>query len=150
MASSNPHERDVAAAPGPPHRVVNPPSMAPAVGFSHGLVAARGQVVYLGGQTAQLPDGSITGDTLVAQFDQAAANLAAVLQACGAAPEHLAALTVYTTDVPAYRASLREIGRAYRRQLGRHFPAMALFGVTELFDPEALVELVAVAVVPES
>lgn len=132
-----------------PHHVVNPPSMGPATGFAHALVAAPGRVVYLGGQTAQLPDGSITGRSIVEQFDRAASNLAAVLDACGAGPEHLTTLTVYTTDVPAYRASLREIGLAYRRYLGRHYPAMALFGVTELFDPAALVELVAVAVVPE-
>lgn len=131
------------------HGMVNPPSMAPATGFSHGLVAAPGRLVYLGGQTAAGADGSIGEASLVDQFGRAAANVAAVLDACGARPDHLVQLTVYTTDLPAYRSSLREIGHAYRRHLGRHYPAMALFGVTALFDPAALVELMAVAVIPE-
>lgn len=131
------------------HEVVNPQSMAPAVGFSHSVVAGPGRAVFLGGQTAQEPDGSIVGESLVDQVDRAAANLATVLDACGACPEHLTQLTVYTTDMPAYRASLRDLGRAYQRHLGKHYPAMALFGVAALFDPAALVELVGVAVVPD-
>lgn len=133
---------------GTPHRVVNPPAMSPAVGFAHGVVATPGEMIYLGGQIAALPDGTVVGDSIVEQFDRAAGNVAEVLDACGAGPQHLVQLTVYTTDVPAYRAGLQEIGAAYRRHLGRHFPAMALFGVSELFDPAAVVELVGVAVAP--
>lgn len=131
-----------------PHRIVNPDELAPAVGFAHAVVAASGRVVYLGGQTGSRSDGSITGTTLVEQFDRAAANVASALAACDARPEHLVQLTIYTTDMAAYRASLRDIGAAYRRHLGRHYPATALFGVRDLFDPQALVELLAVAVAP--
>ena len=134
---------------GTPHVVVNPASMAPAVGFAHAVVAAPGRLVVLGGQTAQAPDGSIVGATLVEQWDRAAANLVAALEAAGARPEHLVSMLVCTTDMAAYRSSLREIGAAYRRHLGRHYPAMALLGVQELFDPAALVELIATAVVPD-
>lgn len=134
---------------GTPHEIVNPSSMAAPAGFSHAVVTTPGRTIYLGGQTAQRGDGSIVGETLVEQFEHAAGNLAAVLDACGARPHHLAALTVYTTRVGEYRESLSGIGKAYRRRLGRHYPAMALFGVTELFDPAFLIELVGVAVVPE-
>lgn len=133
-----------------PHLLVNPPSVAPAVGFTHAVMPVPGRLVYLGGQTGMLPDGSYVAGALVEQFDQAAANIATVLEACGARPEHLVQLTVYTTDAGAYRASLKEIGAVYRRHLGRHYPAMALFGVSELFDPEALVELVGIAVIPDA
>lgn len=136
--------------PGTPHEVVNPASMAPAVGFAHAVVAAPGRLVQLGGQTAQAPDGSIVGATVAEQWDRAAANLVTALAAVGARPEHLTSLLIYTTDMAAYRASLRELGPVYRRHLGRHYPAMALLGVAELFDPAALVELVATAVVPPS
>ncbi|MGH3321955.1 MAG: RidA family protein [Streptosporangiaceae bacterium] len=132
-----------------PHRIVNPSALAPPVGFSHAVVAAHGRVVFLGGQTALRPDGSYEGRTVTEQFDRAASNLATVLDAVGGKPEHLTQLTVYVTDVGAYRAALKDIGRAHRRRLGRHYPAMALFGVTALFDSEALVELVGVAVIPE-
>lgn len=131
------------------HQRVNPPSLGPATGFSHAVIAAPGRTVYLGGQTAQRPDGGITGATLVEQFDVALGNLTAALDAVGARPEHLVQLIVYTTDAAAYRAGLRELGAAYRRHLGKHYPAMALFEISGLFDPEAVVELVPVAVIPD-
>jgi enamine deaminase RidA (YjgF/YER057c/UK114 family) len=134
-----------------PHELVNPPDLAPPVGFSHAVVAAPGRVVYLGGQAGIRPDGSIDPDTtLIEQFDLALANLVTTLRAAGAGPEHLVTLTVYATDAEQYRKDLRELGSIYRRHLGRHYPAMAFFEVKGLFDPVALVELTGVAVVPPS
>jgi enamine deaminase RidA (YjgF/YER057c/UK114 family) len=132
-----------------PHRMVNPEGLAPPVGFAHAVVAAPGRTVYLGGQAAQGPDGAIAGATLAEQFDLAAANLVAALAAAGGAPEHLVSLHVYVTDAAAYRAALAELGAAYRRHLGRHYVATALFEVAGLFDPAAEVELVGIAVVPD-
>jgi enamine deaminase RidA (YjgF/YER057c/UK114 family) len=131
-----------------PHEIVNPAGMAPAVGFAHAVAAAAGRLVMLGGQTAQAPDGSIVGTSVVEQWDVAAGNLVTALDAVGGRPEHLTSLTIYTTRMTEYRASLRELGAVYRRHLGRHYPAMALLGVAELFDPAAVVELVATAVIP--
>jgi enamine deaminase RidA (YjgF/YER057c/UK114 family) len=131
-----------------PHRVVNPEGLAPPVGFAHAVVAAPGRTVYLGGQAAQAPDGRIVGDSIVEQFQVAAGNLVAALAAAGGAPEHLVSLHVYVTDAAAYRAALGELGAAYRRHLGRHYVATALFEVAGLFDPQALVELVGTAVIP--
>ena len=132
-----------------PHRIVNPPGLAPPVGFAHAVVAAPGRTVYLGGQAAQGPDGRIVGAGLVEQFDVAAGNLVAALAAAGGRPEHLVWLQVLTTDAAAYRAALAELGAAWRRHLGRHYVATALLEVGGLFDPAAKVELVAVAVVPD-
>jgi enamine deaminase RidA (YjgF/YER057c/UK114 family) len=131
-----------------PHELVNPAALSPPVGFAHAVVAAPGRTVYLGGQTAHGPDGRIQAAGLVEQFDAALGNVVTALAAAGAAPEHLVQVTVYTTDGDGYRGHLRELGEAYRRHLGRHYPAMAFFEVAGLFDPEALVELVCVAVVP--
>jgi enamine deaminase RidA (YjgF/YER057c/UK114 family) len=117
-----------------PHRVVNPEGLAPPVGFAHAVVAAPGRTVYLGGQAAQGPDGAIAGATLAD---------------AGGAPGHLVSLHVYTTDAAAYRAALAELGAAYRRHLGRHYVATALFEVAGLLDPAAQVELVGIAVVPD-
>ncbi|HZA80327.1 MAG TPA: RidA family protein [Actinomycetes bacterium] len=132
-----------------PHRVVNPDGLAPPVGFAHAVVAAPGRTVYLGGQAAQGPDGAIAGTSMAEQFDLAAGNLVAALAAAGGAPEHLVSLHVYVTDAAAYRAALAELGAAYRRHLGRHYVATALFEVAGLFDPAAKVELVGTAVVPD-
>jgi len=132
-----------------PHELVNPPELAPPVGFSHAVSAGPGRTVYLGGQAALRPDGTIDPDsTLVEQFDLALANLAATLAAAGAAPEHLVSVTVFATDAEQYRKDLKELGTVWRRHLGRHYPAMAFFEVKGLFDPAALVELTSVAVVP--
>jgi len=134
---------------GTPHRVVNPPGLAPPVGFAHALVAAPGRTVYLGGQAAQGPDGSIRGATMTEQFEVAAGNVVTALAAAGGRPEHLVALQIYVTDAAAYRAALGSLGAAWRRHLGRHYPATALLEVAGLLDPDALVELVGTAVVPD-
>ncbi len=130
-----------------PHRNVNPDSLPPPSGYAHATMAAAGTAVYLGGQAGHRPDGSIDHD-LVGQFDQACANVLEALRAAGGEPEHLVHLTIYATDVGEYRNRLRELGETWRGRFGKHYPAMALIGTTELFDPEARVELVGVAVVP--
>lgn len=132
-----------------PHRIVNPESLPPAVGFAHAVVAAPGRTVYLGGETAHDRDGRLQGDTLVEQFDATLANVVRALEAAGGRPEHLVSLHIFVTDAAAYRGSLTAIGECYRRHLGRHFPAMALFEVSGLFDPAARVEVTGVAVVPD-
>ena len=132
-----------------PHRIVNPETLSPPTGFSHVVMPAAGRTVYLGGQTAHATDGTLVAADLVGQFDAAAANLVVALNAAGAAPDHLVALTIFTTQGDAYRAAMRELGDAYRRHLGTHYPATAWFEVVGLFDPAALVELVGVAVVPD-
>jgi enamine deaminase RidA (YjgF/YER057c/UK114 family) len=132
-----------------PHRIVNPEGLAAPVGFAHAVVAAPGRTVYLGGQAAQGPDGRIVGVTLAEQFDVAAGNLVTALAAAGGSPQHLVSLHVYTTEIDVYRATLAELGATYRRHLGRHYVATALFEVAGLFDPVAKVELVGVAVVPD-
>jgi enamine deaminase RidA (YjgF/YER057c/UK114 family) len=132
-----------------PHRIVDADGLAPPSGFAHAVVAAPGRTVYLAGQAAQGPDGRIVGATLAEQFDQAAANLVTALAAAGGAPRHLVSLHIYTTEAAAYRAALPALGAAYRRHLGRHYVASALFEVAGLFDPAAKVELVGIAVVPD-
>jgi enamine deaminase RidA (YjgF/YER057c/UK114 family) len=123
---------------------INPPTLPRPVGFSHAVRA--GQTVYLAGQTALGPDGKIAGETIVEQFDVAASNLIAALEGAGGVPEDLVTLQVFVTDVSEYKGSLAELGGVWRRRFGRHYPAMGLFGVTELFDVEAKVELMGVAV----
>lgn len=129
------------------HRAVNPDSLLPPVGFSHAILTAPGRMVFLGGQTGHRGDGSLP-QGLLAQFRQALENLTTVLHAAGARAEDLTSMQIYVTDAAAYRAAPRELGRAWNEALGRHYPAMALFEVAALYDPDALVELVAIAVIP--
>ncbi|HEY7282597.1 MAG TPA: RidA family protein [Actinomycetota bacterium] len=130
-----------------PHELVNPPGMLSPLGFSHAVVAAGGRTVYLAGQTGHRADGTLAGETLVEQFDQALQNVAAALMAAGGRPEHLVRVHIYVTDAADYRGRLSALGESWRRHLGVHYPAVALFEVNGLFDPDARVELVGTAVV---
>lgn len=127
---------------------VDPPELARPSGFSHAVVATGGRTVFLAGQTALDAHGDVVGSGVVSQFGKALANLLTALRAAGGEPEHLARLTIYVTDVDAYRTRTREIGDVWRAEVGRAYPAMALVGVTRLWDPEALVEIEGTAVVP--
>ena len=131
------------------HRVVTAPSLAEPIRYAHAVVAAPGRTVYLGGQVAQGPDGAIRGETIVEQFDLAAANLVAALEAAGGRADDLVSLLVFVTDLGEYRASRRDLGAVWRRHFGSRYPAMALVGVTALFEPEARVELLGVGVIAD-
>lgn len=135
-------ERPIAS----PHEIRNPETLAPAQGFSHAVIAQAGRTVYLAGQTAQRHDGSIVGATMAEQFEVAAGNVVAALDAAGAHPQDLVSIQIFVTDITEYRRSAKEIGDAYRRHFGRHYPAMALLEVSRLWDPKALVELMCIAV----
>jgi enamine deaminase RidA (YjgF/YER057c/UK114 family) len=123
---------------------INAPELPAPVGFSHAVKS--GDTVYLAGQVAQAPDGTVIGETISEQFDIAAGNLLTALRAAGGEPSDLVSLQVFVTVVAEYKASLREVGEVWRKHFGRHYPAMGLFGVTELFDPAAKLELMGVAV----
>ncbi|MEU6291943.1 RidA family protein [Streptomyces sp. NPDC005047] len=127
---------------------VNPPELSPPTGFSHAVVATGTRVVFLAGQTALDTDGKVTGDTLPAQFAQALTNLLTALRAAGGTPADLARVTVYATDVAAYRTHAADLGRTWRRLAGRDYPAMAVVEVVRLWDERALVELDGFAVLP--
>ncbi|MEV5353804.1 RidA family protein [Streptomyces sp. NPDC052693] len=127
---------------------VNPPGLSPPAGFSHAVVATGSRVVFLAGQTALDAGGKVVGATLPEQFERALANLLSALAAAGGTPADLARVTVYATDVAAYRAHAPELGRSWRKLAGRDYPAMAVVQVVRLWDEEALVELDGFAVLP--
>lgn len=129
-------------------RRVNPPSLAAPSGFSHAVVAT-GTTVFLAGQTALDADGRIVEGDLVAQFEQALANLLEALSSAGGTPADLASMTIYIVDMEDYKARARDIGRVWKRLAGTDYPAMAGIGVSRLWDAEALVEVQGFAVLPE-
>ncbi len=117
-------------------------------GYSNGRIA-RGRVLHVGGQIGWVTDadgGMVFAATdFVGQFAQALDNVLAVVKAAGGSADDIASMTVFVTNVPAYRAALKDLKHVWRERLGRHYPAMALVGVTELVEPEALVEIQAIA-----
>ena len=124
---------------------INPPSLLKPSGFAHATRA--GELVHLAGQTALTKDGSIVEGGIVPQFRQAFTNVLTALDAAGGTPVDLVSVTIYLLDIADYQAHGREIGQIWRELAGTDYPAMAGIGVTGLWQPEALIEIQAVAVV---
>lgn len=129
-----------------PHEIRNPGTLPPPMGFSHAVVAQTGRTVYLAGQTAQRPDGTLVAGTIAEQFAVAAGNVVLALEGAGARPQDLVSLQIFVTDIAEYQRLSKEIGVAYRQHFGDYYPAMALVEVKRLFDPKATVELMGIAV----
>ncbi|WP_274424683.1 RidA family protein [Chelativorans sp. YIM 93263] len=130
------------------HEILQPDGWAKPVGYANG-VAARGRLVFVGGQIGWNSHSEFESDDLVGQVRQTLANVVAILGEAGARPEHITSMTWYYTDKQEYLSNLKEIGRAYRDVIGRHFPAMAAVQVAALMEDRAKVEIQAMAVVPD-
>ena len=125
-----------------------PPGWQRPKGYSNAM-AARGRMVFTAGVVGWNEEERFAETTLAGQFAQALRNIVAILACDGAEPTNIARLTCYVTSIEEYRASLKEIGAAFREIMGNHYPAMALVEVVRLVEPEAKVEIEATAVVPE-
>lgn len=131
-------------------RIVNPAALGEPRGFNHGLLAPGGaRLLFVAGQTARDADGTIRAAGFAEQFERALSNLLLVVREAGGRPEQVGRLTVFVTDLEAYRASLRPLGEVWRRLMGRHYPAISLVEVSGLVDDGALVEIEATAVLAE-
>ncbi|HEY3532538.1 MAG TPA: RidA family protein [Casimicrobiaceae bacterium] len=129
-------------------KMLQPPGWASANGYSNG-VAARGTMVFVAGQVGWDPQQRIEPGGFVAQAGRALSNIVAILAEAGARPEHIVRMTWYVVDKGEYNASLRELGKAYREIIGRHFPAMTAVQVAGLVEDGARVEIEATAIVPD-
>jgi len=130
--------------------IVHPDGWAAPKGYSNGILAPPGaRLCFVAGQVAWDADAQLVGPgDFPAQFRQALANVVAVVRAAGGRPSHLARVVVYVTDKRQYTADLRAIGQAWRDEVGRHYPAMALVEVAGLLEEGALVEIEAIAALP--
>ena len=128
-------------------KIINPPSLPTPRGFNHGMLTTGGSLLFLAGQDASDGDGSIVapGD-MMAQCRQALHNLHAVVHEAGGQMADIVKLNVYVTSRDTYIAQLKPLGKLFREYFGDYYPAMALFEVTGLFQPEALIEMEGFAV----
>ena len=131
------------------HEIVNPEALGRPRGWNNGMLAPEGgRVLFVAGQIGVGGEGGAPG--LAAQFGAALARVARVVEAAGGAVADVGRLTIYVTDMEAYRGSRSEIGAEYRAVFGKHFPAIALVAVTDLVDARAVVEVEATAVIPRA
>lgn len=130
------------------HTFLQPPGWAPAKGYANG-VAARGTLVFVGGQIGWNAQQQFETDDFIEQTRQTLQNVVAVLKEAGAGPEHMVRMTWYVIDRVEYNARLKELGGVYREVIGKHFPAMTCVEVAALMEARAKVEIGVTAVVPD-
>ncbi|MEP7070421.1 MAG: RidA family protein [Usitatibacter sp.] len=130
-------------------KILQPPTWSRPRGYSNG-VAAKGTLVFIGGQIGWDGQCRFASDDFAAQARQALSNVVEVLAEAGGKPEHIARMTWYVTDKREYLAAYQAIGAAYREVMGRHFPAMTAIEVKALIEDRAKVEIEATAVIPDA
>ena len=129
-------------------RIINPSTLSRPSGFSHGILVEGGRTLFLAGQTGSDATGRIVDpNDLVRQFDLAIANLGAVVADAGGVLGDVVKLNVFVRSRDDYVAKLKPLGEVFREHFGGHYPAMALFEVSGLFQKEALVEIEGIAVI---
>lgn len=127
------------------HEIIQPEGWAPAKGYANGVLNRDGHL-YIGGQIGWTAGQIFETHDFVGQMEQALKNIAAIVEAAGGTVADITRLTWYVTDKKQYLARQQEVGEAYRRVMGRHFPAMTMVVVAGLVEDEALVEIEATAV----
>lgn len=132
-------------------QIVNPESLGAPKGWNNGVLAPRdGRMLFVAGQAGWENDAAGEPPDFAGQFARALDKVMAVIAGAGGRPEDLARLTVYVTDLGAWRDSRARLGEVWRARLGKHYPAMALVEVRGLVDRGALVEMEATAVIAGS
>jgi enamine deaminase RidA (YjgF/YER057c/UK114 family) len=129
-------------------QIIEPEGFPPARGYSNGIATRSGRTIYVAGQVGWERDLTFSDD-FVQQFGRAIENVVAVVAAGGGRAEHITQITIYVTDMAAYRGTLRELGRVWRERVGKHYPAATLVEVKSLVEPRSQVEIQAIAVLPD-
>jgi len=128
--------------------ILNPESLGAPKGWSNGVLAPQGgRLLFVAGQAGWEMGTAGDPPPFAAQFGRALDKVLAVIRAAGGGPENVARMTVYVTDLAAYRASRALLGEQWRTRFGTYYPAMALLEVRGLVDAGAVVEIEATAVI---
>jgi enamine deaminase RidA (YjgF/YER057c/UK114 family) len=128
--------------------ILNPRELGEPKGWNNGLLApAGGRILFVAGQAGWEAEAAGAPPGFVEQFGRALDKVLAVVRAAGGAAEDIGRVTIYTTDLAAYRASLKPLGEAWRSRMGKHYPAVAMLEVKGLVDRGAVIEIEATAVI---
>ncbi len=129
-------------------RALLPEGWAPPIGYANGIEVDAGRMVFIAGQVGWDAQQHFASEDIAVQFDQALANVLAVLAMSGGQPQHICRMTAYCCDKPAYMAVRRSLGAIWLKHMGRHYPAMSMIFVADLLDHPGKIELEATAVLP--
>ena len=131
------------------NQVIHPEGWAPAKGYANGILSEDG-TLYVGGQIGWTAEQKFESHDFIGQMEQALQNIVDIVGAAGGSVSDITRLTWYVTDKKEYLSRQREVGEAYRKVMGRHFPAMTMVVVAGLVEDEALVEIEATAKLAKS
>ena len=127
------------------HEIIHPAGWKRARGYANGVLA-EGTAVYVGGQIGWNKDQVFERHDFIGQTEQALRNIVQVVETAGGTATDIVRLTWYVTDKREYLAKQKQVGEAYGRVMGKHFPAMTMVVVSGLIEDMALVEIEATAV----
>ena len=127
------------------HKAINPENWASPKGYSNAMLTADG-TLYIGGQVGWNAEEKFESDNFIGQMEQALRNIVTIIDTAGGKIEDITRLTWFVTDKQEYMKNQSEVGKVYRKVLGRHFPAMSMVIVAGLVEDGALLEIEATAV----
>lgn len=130
-------------------KTIHPEGWAPALGYANGMLMGDG-TLHIGGQIGWNANKEIVSPDFIGQMEQALANIVAIVEAAGGRAEDVGRLTWFVKDKKEYLAHQKEVGQAYRRVFGRHFPAMSMLIIKDLVEDDALLEIEATAFIAPS
>lgn len=128
---------------------INPDGLSKNPAFSQVVTTqGKGKTIYIGGQDAVNAQREIVGKgDMSVQTEQVMKNLQTALSACGATFENLVKLTIYIVqgqDISrGFQASQKFLGNL------KNPPAISGLFVPALANPDFLVEIDAIAFIPE-
>ncbi len=129
-------------------KVLLPAGWKAPIGYANGI-ATSGRLVFVAGQVGWDAQQKFHSEAIAPQFEQALKNVLSVLAEAGGEPAHICRLTAYCCDKPAYLTARHELGRIWKRLMGKHYPAMSMIFVSDLLDSPGKIELEATAVIPQ-
>jgi 2-iminobutanoate/2-iminopropanoate deaminase len=128
-------------------KVITPKALGAPLGmYSHGMVAAGGDLIVVAGQVGTTSDGRVPGDDIVSQTRQAFDNVRTVLEAAGAAMTDVIRLQTFLTraeDIPGFMKARQDLFPEYFPSAA--YPPNTLLVVSRLVRPDLLVEIEAMA-----
>ncbi|WP_170560257.1 RidA family protein [Ruegeria atlantica] len=125
-------------------QTIQPEGWAPALGYANGMLMADG-TLHVGGQIGWNAQQEFVAKDFIGQMEQTLSNIVAIVRAAGGEVEDIGRLTWFVKDKAEYLANQREVGQAYRKIMGKHFPAMSMIMIKDLVEDEALLEIEATA-----
>jgi enamine deaminase RidA (YjgF/YER057c/UK114 family) len=131
------------------HSTILPDGWPSPKGYSNGILAAKGRTLFLSGQVGWNTEEKFVSEKLTPQFEQALKNIVAIVEKAGGKPTDICKMTCFCKDRNQYLASRKELGGIWKDIMGKHYPCMSMIFIVDLLDHPALIEIEAIAVIPE-